>query len=442
MAGVPSSLHESIVIVGAGVFGLSTALALKERGYSDITILDRELPPVRDGSSTDISRIIRSDYLDPFYSRLATEAIESWKSSNLFKPHYHPSGYMLTTEVKEDIYLEKNKEILRGQKQTYRELNDVAALKQMIPGEDLKDLKYGYVNTNAGWADAAGAIRALATHLAGLGVSFITGPRGTLQSLIVDDTGKKVLGVNVAQGSPIHASRVILATGAWTARYLDDLDYHITGSAQPLGFIQLTPEEGRRLANIPVSINTTSGVFLFPPSPGDNLLKVAYHGHGFEIETSAAHGDTGKDGVNLRVISVPQRDANNAASKFFPEDADKYLRAGLRQLIPSIADRPWVKTRLCWYTETPKGDFIADYHHTLSGLFIATGGSGHGFKFLPVLGRYIADCFERTAVSDVRQRWKLPKPSPQKEKLQVNDGSRRGPPRRMLRREEQLRANL
>lgn len=368
------------MIVGAGAFGLSTALALTERGYSNITVLDRELPPVRDGSSTDISRIIRADYIDPFYSQLATEAIATWKSSDLFKPHFYPSGFMLATEEDEDEYLESSKEVLRSQQQSYHELNDLAAVKRMIPGEDLKHFKYGYINPNSGWANAAGAIRALATYLAGLGVSFITGPRGTLRSLIVDaETGKKVLGVNVVRGSPILASRVILSTGAWTARYLNDLDYHITGSAQPVGFIQLTPEEARRLAHIPVCINKTSGVFLFPPSPGDNLLKVAYHGHGYEIETSAgAHDDeTGKDGWNPpRVISVPQRDTNNAASQFLPKDADKYLRDGLRTLIPSIAERPWVKTRLCWYTETPTGDFIADFHHSISGLFIATGGSG------------------------------------------------------------------
>lgn len=371
MANTSVSHDEAVIIVGSGVFGLSTALALQERGYTNITVLDRDLPPVRDGSSTDISRIVRSDYGDPFYARLATEAIETWKSSSVFKPHYYPSKFMLVSEILNDPYLEKNKETLRGQKQKYIEFNDITALEANLPGEKLKDLKYGYMNPNAGWADAAGAVRALATRLSELGVSFVTGPRGTLKSLIVDGKTKKISGVNVVQGPPIPASKVILATGAWTARYLDDLDYHITGSAQPLGFIQLTAEEGRRLANMPVTINMTSGVFVFPPYPGNNMLKVAYHGHGFEVKASEETGES-----HRRVFSAPRRDSNNAASTFLPEDADKYLREGLRQLIPSIADRPWVKGRLCWYTETPKGDFIADYHHSVAGLFIATGGSG------------------------------------------------------------------
>ena len=65
-----------------------------------------------------------------------------------------------------------------------------------------------------------------------------------------------------------------------------------------------------------------------------------------------------------------------------------------------------------------------------------------GFKFLPVLGRYIADCFEGTATQEVKEKWKLPSPSHTREKINVNDGSRRGPPRRTLRKEEQLKARL
>jgi hypothetical protein len=46
-----------ILIVGAGIFGLSTALHLLERGYSDVTVLDRagEVPAV-DAASTDINK--------------------------------------------------------------------------------------------------------------------------------------------------------------------------------------------------------------------------------------------------------------------------------------------------------------------------------------------------------------------------------------------------
>lgn len=370
---VELSRDESILIVGAGVFGLSTALALKERGFSNITVIDRYNPPVPDGSSNDISRIIRPDYVDTFYARLAKEAIQTWKSSNLYGPHYYNTGFLLTSPTANDPYLQKNKNNLRAQSQSYQDFESSQDIRRTFPGLQATESPLaGYLNPNAGWADAAGAVRAVATYLSELGVSFITGPRGTMQSLIIDNQSNRATGVRVRSGPPIYASKVILATGAWTSQYLN-LDYHIVGSAQALGFIQLTPEEAKQLADIPVTINTATGVFFFPPSP-ENVLKVAYHGHGFEIEREVSNqsGDS-----KARVISTPERDSNNAASGYLPEEADAYLRSGLRQFLPlSIAERPWIRGRLCWYTETPTADFVADYHHSIAGLFVATGGSG------------------------------------------------------------------
>ena len=81
------------------------------------------------------------------------------------------------------------------------------------------------------------------------------------------------------------------------------------------------------------------------------------------------------------------------------------------------------------------------WSHTQRSL-LADGFCRSGFKFLPVLGRYIADCFEGNATVEVQQRWKLPRPTIRKQKIAVNDGSRRGPPRRMLNKSEQARARL
>lgn len=35
-----------VVIIGAGVFGLTTAYQLASEGYKNITVLDRHMPPV------------------------------------------------------------------------------------------------------------------------------------------------------------------------------------------------------------------------------------------------------------------------------------------------------------------------------------------------------------------------------------------------------------
>ena len=50
----------TVVIVGAGVFGLSTALAISRRHPdTQVTVIDRHTPPVPDGTSVDTSRILR-----------------------------------------------------------------------------------------------------------------------------------------------------------------------------------------------------------------------------------------------------------------------------------------------------------------------------------------------------------------------------------------------
>ena len=48
---------ERIVIVGAGIFGLSTAYHLLNRGYTNVTILDRaETLPAEDAASSDLNK--------------------------------------------------------------------------------------------------------------------------------------------------------------------------------------------------------------------------------------------------------------------------------------------------------------------------------------------------------------------------------------------------
>jgi sarcosine oxidase/L-pipecolate oxidase len=48
-------------------------------------------------------------------------------------------------------------------------------------------------------------------------------------------------------------------------------------------------------------------------------------------------------------------------------------------------------TRLCWYTDSFDGNFFMCRVPQQSNLFLATGGSGHAFKFLPVLGTIMLD---------------------------------------------------
>ena len=83
------------------------------------------------------------------------------------------------------------------------------------------------------------------------------------------------------------------------------------------------------------------------------------------------------------------------------------LRRFLHDTFPALADAPVVYTRLCLYADTQDEDFWIAPDPERAGLTVAGGGSGHGFKFAPVLGDLIAD-----AATDVvnptldRFRWR------------------------------------
>ncbi|KAK4507549.1 hypothetical protein PRZ48_001284 [Zasmidium cellare] len=98
---MPTQEEPSTLIIGAGVFGASTAyhLSLQYKDASKLTVLDRTPAPPTPAASTDINKIIRADYLSPFYTELAYEAMDAWSNWSELKDYYHRTGWiMLDTE--------------------------------------------------------------------------------------------------------------------------------------------------------------------------------------------------------------------------------------------------------------------------------------------------------------------------------------------------------
>ena len=57
-------------------------------------------------------------------------------------------------------------------------------------------------------------------------------------------------------------------------------------------------------------------------------------------------------------------------------------------------------------SNTKDANFRICPHPTKSGLFIATGGSLHAFKFLPTIGKYIVDLIENKLASEYKALWR------------------------------------
>jgi sarcosine oxidase/L-pipecolate oxidase len=74
---------------------------------------------------------------------------------------------------------------------------------------------------------------------------------------------------------------------------------------------------------------------------------------------------------------------------------------------------------------SPTGDFLITHHPTQPGLFLATGGSGHAYKFLPVIGEKVVDCIEGNTPPEFREKWGWPEHTTG-DAVVTQDGSRNG----------------
>jgi sarcosine oxidase/L-pipecolate oxidase len=88
--------HPSILVIGGGAFGTSTAYHLSLRGYTSVKVLDRFVAPSKDAAATDLNKIIRYDYPNPLYTKLALEAMAVWKSpTSLLSGLFRGTGWIL-----------------------------------------------------------------------------------------------------------------------------------------------------------------------------------------------------------------------------------------------------------------------------------------------------------------------------------------------------------
>ena len=377
----PKDKSQRIVIVGAGVFGLGTAYRLKEEGYRSVTVLDRALPPVPDGSSNDISRVIRFDYGDEVYARMAKEAYDLWKTP-MFSEAFHQTPCLWVTQkaspgqpvqAMAEEYSRKTREILTKMGEPWHAVPTTEQAKKEFPGYTGPLGSPGFdafCNTSAGWADAGLATARLAARCVAAGVSFITGPDGNVTELEKAPDGT-IKSVRTSSGKSIQADTFIIATGAWTASLIPAWNTMIA-AAQIIGFLKLTPDELARLKDLPIYFNLSTGCFLFPPHNGTGYLKLACHSYGYTHSSPSTHKH---DSNNTSISSPPSAPPSNRAN-FIPEDGIRRLHAGMKDLFPDLEPRGFEKVGLCWYNDTPTGDFIMDYHPDHKNLFIATGGSG------------------------------------------------------------------
>jgi glycine/D-amino acid oxidase-like deaminating enzyme len=85
-------------------------------------------------------------------------------------------------------------------------------------------------------------------------------------------------------------------------------------------------------------------------------------------------------------------------SEFDPDSGDRRIGSEglaeayrfLGERFPALANAPLTESRVCQYESTANGDFLIDRHPGYENVWLAGGGSGHGFKHGPAVGEYLA----------------------------------------------------
>ena len=373
----------TLLVVGGGIFGVSAALELARRGWR-VQLFDLAPLPTPSASSTDISKAVRQDYgADALYTDLAGEAIEGWRGWNarFGETLYREVGFLLMrrSPLAPGTFEGDSWDMLRARGRPLERI-DREALRRRFPAWNAELYVDGYFNPEAGFVPSARVVTLLADEARAAGVIV-----HEVRSLDLLESGSRVTGVRTAGGESFRADRVLVACGAWTPLLLPELSPVLRPVAQPVVHLAPADPAPYRAARFPVwaaDISTT-GWYGFPATT-EGIVKIGNHGPGANVAPTERH-------------DLPAEDVERC-------------REFLRGTFHGLAAAPLVGGRLCFYCDTPDGDFWIDRHPDRPGLVVAAGGSGHGFKFAPVLGRVIANVVEeRPDRQAARFAWRTPR---------------------------------
>jgi glycine/D-amino acid oxidase-like deaminating enzyme len=359
---------QSIGIVGGGMFGVTAAIALRERGHA-VELFDPGPLPHPDAASTDISKVVRIEYgADETYTELGEQAQAGWRRWNAEggEPLYHETGILALSRkpfapggYEHDSFRMLLK---RGHRPERLGPEQVAA---RFPAWRTADYADGFYHARGGYAESGRVVARLVARARRLGVEIVAGRR--FARLL--ERGSKVTGIITDDGQAWLARQVIIAAGAWTGSLLPHLAEILRPSGHPVFHLRPTDPTPYRAGRFSVwcADVANTGWYGFPANR-DGIVKVANHGVG----------------------KIQHPDLPRQITPGYEERLREFLRASL----PGLADAPIVSTRLCFYCDTFDEHFWIARDPDRDGLIVAAGDSGHGFKFAPVIGDIIADIAE------------------------------------------------
>jgi glycine/D-amino acid oxidase-like deaminating enzyme len=352
-----------IAVVGAGVFGAWTAEHLRRAGHS-VTLVDMAGPANSRASSGGESRMTRGGYgRDEIYTRMAFASLPEWKalSDTAGLPIFVPHGVLFFSSKPGDYF--------SGSVDVHRRLGlpleqiDGAQLQRRFPMIDFSGITIGLFEPGFGALMARRAVQTLAKNFAASGGEFRHEAAHTVQQ-----KEGRLKSVRLARGATLEADSFVFALGPWLPKLFPDV-------------------LGRRI------FATRQEIFYFAPPTGDRrFLPAAMPGWADFNDGDMFYGfpDLEARGVKF---------AHDKHGAYVDPDAQSRepTRAALDEVIafrdrrfPLLKGAPVIGAEVCQYENSSNGDFLIDRHPALPNVVLVGGGSGHGFKHGPEVGRLAA----------------------------------------------------
>jgi glycine/D-amino acid oxidase-like deaminating enzyme len=364
-----------VVVIGAGAFGGWTAWWLARRG-ARVTIVDAWGPGNSRGSSGGETRVIRGSYGSrTIYTKMAARALQLWRDyEREWQQQFYVKTGVLWMYGADDSFATASLPIMKAEGFA-AERPPVGDARRRWPQISFDGISSTLFEPEAGYLLARRSCAAVLARTRGLGADYRVGAAAPFSA------SRAVDRVPLEGGESIRADAFVYACGPWLGRLFPDV-------------------VGPRVAS------TRQEVLYFGTPAGDSRFDEATLPVWADFRDRLIYGIPGNAHRGFKIAD------DTAGAPFDPTSGDRRnspaaiedARAFLRVRFPALATAPLLGGEVCQYESSPDSHFIVDRHPASPNVWIAGGGSGHGFKMGPALGELLANLVLSDAEPDPQFR--------------------------------------